>query len=113
MQDQSSHDQSQAEPDTQTNLFLRGDTILGACEGIGQDFGFNPNWLRVVFAGSFYWNPAAVIGAYVALALVVAMSRLLFPARPASATDAARLEASPLTPAAVHSDTEGALSLAA
>ena len=26
-----------------TNLMLRNDTILGVCEAIGQDFGFNPN----------------------------------------------------------------------
>lgn len=64
----------------QDNLFLRGDTILGACEAVGRDFGFNPNWLRVLFAGAFYWNPAIVIGSYLALGLLVALSRLLFPA---------------------------------
>ena len=66
--------------ETQDNLFLRGDTILGACEAVGRDFGFNPNWLRVLFAAAFYWNPGIIIGAYLALGLVVALSRLLFPA---------------------------------
>ena len=32
---------------TQTPLPLRNDTILGVCEAIGQDFGFNPLWLRL------------------------------------------------------------------
>jgi hypothetical protein len=41
----------------QTNLMLRNDTILGVCEAIGQDFGINPNWLRVAFCVPIYWNP--------------------------------------------------------
>ena len=63
------------------NLFLRGDTILGVCEGIGQDFGFHPNWLRAVFAATFYWSPVGVIAAYLALGVLVAISRLIFPVR--------------------------------
>ena len=55
-----------------TNLLLRNDTILGVCEAIGQDFGFHPNWLRLMFALSFYFNPVAVIGTYVGLGLLVA-----------------------------------------
>ena len=31
-----------------TNLFTRNDTLLGICEGIGEDFGFNANYLRVL-----------------------------------------------------------------
>lgn len=72
---------SEAGDEPRDNLFLRGDTILGVCEGLGQDFGFHPNWLRAVFALTFYWSPAGVIGAYLALGLLVAISRLLFPAR--------------------------------
>ena len=71
-------DRPAAEP--QPNLFLRGDTMLGVCEGLGQDFGFHPNWLRLAFAGAFYFAPLGVIAAYLALGLVVAASRLLFPA---------------------------------
>ena len=40
-----------------TNLMLRNDTILGVCEAIGTDFGFNPNWLRVAFCVPMFWNP--------------------------------------------------------
>jgi phage shock protein C len=60
-------------------LPLRNDTILGVCEGIGEDFGFNANWLRLVFASTFYFAPVAVVGAYVGLGLVVAASRYFAP----------------------------------
>lgn len=60
-------------------LPFRDHTILGVCEGIGEDFGFNPVWLRVPLATSVLLNPFAAIGAYMALGLVVLVSRLLFP----------------------------------
>lgn len=62
-----------------TNLVLRNDTILGVCEAIGQDFGFNPNWLRLAFCLPIYWNPALVISAYLGLGLLVAATRFAFP----------------------------------
>ena len=65
----------------QTNLMLRNDTILGVCEAIGQDFGINPNWLRVAFCVPIYWNPMLVVGAYLALGLVVAVTRYALPDR--------------------------------
>ena len=68
-----------------TNLLLRNDTILGVCEAIGQDFGFNPMWLRIAFCAPVFWNPAAVVVAYLALGLVVAATRLAFPDRHAQA----------------------------
>ena len=59
------------------NLLTRDDTFLGVCEGLGQDFGINSNWLRLAFAVSLLWNPTAVIGAYLAAGLVVAAARLI------------------------------------
>ena len=41
----------------QPALPFRGDTMLGVCEGIGQDLGFNPIYLRLVFASLFYFDP--------------------------------------------------------
>jgi phage shock protein C len=67
------------------NLLFRNDTILGVCEAIGQDFGFNPNWLRVAFCAPIYWNPAVVVGVYLALGLLVAGTRFAFPDRHAEA----------------------------
>ena len=64
-----------------TNLILRNDTILGVCEAIGQDFGFNPNWLRIAFCAPVYWNPMLVLGVYLGLGLVVASTRYFFPDR--------------------------------
>ena len=68
-----------------SSLFNRPDTLFGVCQGIGQEFGFNPNYLRVALAVSLLWNPVAVVGAYVALALAVALAHLLFPVRNAPA----------------------------
>ena len=70
--------------DAQTNevaLPLRSHTILGVCEAIGEDFGFNPTFLRVPFAVMVLWSPLAAIGGYLGLGVVVLASRLLFPKR--------------------------------
>ena len=63
------------------NLLLRNDTILGVCEAIGQDFGFNPNFLRVPLAGAVLISPIAAFGIYFALGFAVLLSRLIAPAR--------------------------------
>ena len=64
---------------SQTALPLRNHNILGVCEAIGEDFGFNPVLLRIPFAASVLWSPMIAIGAYFALGAVVLVSRLLFP----------------------------------
>jgi phage shock protein C len=61
------------------SLFARNDTMFGVCEAIGEDFGFNPNWLRVVLGVMLLWNPVVVIGAYALAGVAVMMSRLIFP----------------------------------
>lgn len=66
-------------PSNQTSLLFRNDTILGVCEGVGQDFGFHPNWLRVAFALAFYFSPAAVVATYFGLGALVAASRFIYP----------------------------------
>jgi phage shock protein PspC (stress-responsive transcriptional regulator) len=65
--------------ETNVALPLRSHTILGICEAVGEDFGFNPVFLRIPFAASVIWNPMIAIGAYFALGAVVLASRLLFP----------------------------------
>ena len=77
--------------DTQENqvaLPLRNHTIFGVCEGIGEDFGFNPVLLRVPLSAMVLWSPMIAIGTYLALGLVVLASRLLFPDRKADAATA-------------------------
>jgi phage shock protein C len=62
-----------------TPLPLRSHTILGVCEAIGEDFGFNPVLLRAPLAAIVLYSPLMAIGAYFALGAVVLLSRLLFP----------------------------------
>jgi phage shock protein C len=61
-------------------LPLRSHTIFGVCEAIGEDFGFNPVFLRVPLSAIVLYNPLIAVGAYLALGLVVLASRLVFPA---------------------------------
>jgi phage shock protein PspC (stress-responsive transcriptional regulator) len=71
--------------ENQVALPLRSHTILGVCEAIGEDFGFNPIFLRIPLAASVIWNPMIAFGTYFALGAVVLISRLLFPKSKASA----------------------------
>lgn len=63
----------------QSALPLRGDTFLGVCEALGQDFGIPADLFRIVFAGLFFWNMGLAIAAYFGLGTVIAVSRWLFP----------------------------------
>src|SRR5258706_14813849 len=65
--------------ETYVALPLRQHTIFGVCEGIGEDFGFNPIFLRVPLAATVLWSPIWAIGAYFALGVLVLASRVLFP----------------------------------
>lgn len=65
--------------ENQVALPLRSHTILGVCEAIGEDFHFNPIFLRVILAAGVLYSPLMAIGAYLALGAVVLVSRVLFP----------------------------------
>ena len=65
--------------ENQVALPMRSYTILGVCEAIGEDFGFNPMFLRIPFAASMLISPTWGIATYFALGVVVLASRLLFP----------------------------------
>lgn len=79
--------------ENQVALPLRSHTILGVCEAIAEDFGFNPIFLRIPFAASVLWSPMWAIVAYLGLGLVVFASRLLYPkAKPAPVEPAAASE---------------------
>jgi len=81
--------------ETEVALPLRSHTILGVCEAIGEDFGFNPIFLRVPFAAIVLWSPTIAIGAYFALGAVVLASRLLFPKAKAIDAEMVKSEAAP------------------
>lgn len=63
----------------QPSLIAREDTLFGVCAGLGEDFGFNPLPLRMLFAVSLLVAPVAVLSTYFALGAVVLVSRLAFP----------------------------------
>lgn len=70
------------------NLFTRDDTLLGICQGLGEEFGFRPNYLRIVLAASLLWNPAVMIGCYLAMGVVLMLTRWLMPVRKTAAAAA-------------------------
>jgi phage shock protein C len=94
---------------TQGNLLTRDDTILGVCQGLGEDLGFNPLWLRIAFAVLLYLNPVGAIAGYFGLGAVVLISRLLVPnrRRPAATATAQQVQ-----PEAIE-EQQGELAIAA
>jgi phage shock protein C len=75
---------------TPVALPLRAHTILGVCEAVGEDFGFNPVLLRVPFAAALLWSPTITLATYFLLGVVVLVSRLLVPrTKPAASVPAA------------------------
>ena len=92
-----------ASDDSNRPLPLRNDTILGVCEALGQEFGFNPIYLRIAFAGLFYIGAMVGIGTYLALGAGVALARWLYPDQ---APAAAATSGQPAAPAADNEDSQ-------
>jgi phage shock protein PspC (stress-responsive transcriptional regulator) len=70
---------------TEEAFSIEPDALFGVCQAVGEDFGFDPFYLRVALLGLLFFNPFAVIGAYVVLGAAVALARWLFP-KPAQAS---------------------------
>ena len=96
--------------ENQAALPFRSHTILGVCEAIGEDFGFNPVFLRIPFAATVLFNPMMSVAAYLALGLLILASRLLFPNRKPETPEAVA-SAHPVP--AANSEVEPQLPLAA
>jgi phage shock protein C len=64
---------------SQPSVFARDHTLLGICEALGEDFGFNPVFLRVPLAVCLLLNPWAVVATYAGLGAIVAFTRLVAP----------------------------------
>ena len=64
------------------------------CEAIGEDFRFNPNYLRIALALGLFWNPVAVLGGYAAAGVLVTLSRWIQP-NPRTAVEVAAPAAQP------------------
>ena len=64
---------------THDSVLTRDDTFFGICEALGEDFGFNPFYLRLALGVGLIWNPLAMIAAYAALGLLIAATRFIAP----------------------------------
>lgn len=83
----------------QPSLFARDDTFFGICEGLGEDLGINPLFIRLIFVFALFFNPAMTIAAYFGTGVLVLASRLIFP-KPRLAEPAVESPAEPEAPAA-------------
>ena len=77
------------------------DSLFGVCQSVGEDFGFNPFFLRIAFLGLGFFSIPVTIGAYGLLGIGVAASRWLFP-KAQSAAEVSKVE----TPEAAELDRE-------
>jgi phage shock protein C len=64
---------------TDTSIDQPKDNLFGVCNALGEDFGFNPLWLRLALAVAFLAAPVAVTIGYFAVGGAVLASRFLFP----------------------------------
>lgn len=55
------------------------DNLFGICNAVGEDLGFNPLWLRLVFASTFIFDPVVVITSYFALGAFILFAQIVFP----------------------------------
>ena len=78
-----------------TSAMARDDTLLGACYALGEDFGFNPLWLRILFAVAIFWSPPITLAAYAALTALVTLTRWLVPDPPCAEPESVAGEAVP------------------
>ena len=79
------------------SVIAREDTLLGVCHAIGEDFGFNPLYLRIAFAVILFLSPAGAFAGYAVLGAVVAFSRWIAPVpAPAGAPEAEADEREPI-----------------
>lgn len=65
--------------DVQGNLFTRDDTFFGVCQGLGEDLGINPNWLRIAIPAPLFFYPAETVAGYAVAGLLVLLTRLIYP----------------------------------
>lgn len=94
---------------SQPSVFARDHTILGVCEALGEDFGFNPLFLRVPLAVCLLLNPSAVVATYAGLGILVAFARLVAP----NPRRLAEAEATPVAADRAEAQAEPEMALAA
>lgn len=62
---------------TQTEAPAAKDNLLGICHAIGEDFGFNPIFIRIPLAVGIIFSAKWTLIAYAAMGVMVLASRLL------------------------------------
>lgn len=63
----------------QPSVLARDHTLLGICEALGEDFGFNPVFLRIALSLALFFSPVGAIAVYAGLGLLVAFTRFVAP----------------------------------
>ena len=97
-----------------SSLLARDDTFFGVCQALGDDFGFNPNWLRAALAVALFASPLAVLIGYCVAGAIVALSRWLAPdPRPAASVEPIRQGMRSAAPDAGPADHEKDVAIAA
>lgn len=101
------------------SMFSRPDTLFGVCQAIGEDFGINPDWLRIALVPVIFFAPLFALVAYVTMGVAVFASRKIFPARraatvsPAAPVEAPQVAANSDADIAAPADARRELPLAA
>ncbi len=62
---------------TKGNLFTRDDTFFGVCQGLGEDLGINPLYLRLAFPLLLFLYPMQAVVGYAAAGLLVLTVRMI------------------------------------
>lgn len=57
------------------------DNLFGVCAALGEDFGFDPLWLRLALGVGLLFNFEMVVAGYFVAGAIVLLSRLIVPAR--------------------------------
>lgn len=90
------HDANTAAHEIEIVENARPDSLFGICQAVGDSLGFNAFFLRIGLIGILFFSPALMVGAYLALGLVVGASHVLFPkpgqSEPQAVEQAARVE---------------------
>jgi len=101
--------------DREPSLIARDDTFFGVCQALGDDFGFNPIWLRAAFAVPLMFMPMTALAVYFGLGVIVLLSRMLAPRprRAVAAQPAVEQEIQPQVPLSENDADQFALPMAA
>ena len=84
----------------QPSLFAREDTLLGVCQGLGEEIGIDPLFPRLAFALGLFFSLEATVVVYLTLGVALALFRWVLPPR--------RTMAAPVATSPLRSDNDDA-----